>query len=431
MAVHDAHRGRHRPVRPAPHGHQPRHRAGARHRVGARHLGARGGAQGQRRPVGGRRGRGACRRPSPSASCSASRRSWPACGSTWSVAASLVSLVVNLLFLFVEGLLAGRAVAGALNGARPAGAWRAGAIAAMVLWVLPILSLVTLLVSTFVLVERDAHGPVPGRRDVLRLAAVRRRVGAGDGPAAGAVAQRGRVGLPRPGRGPLHARRLTGRAEPSAPGRPAALPLRVRRPLDRVPVPVMRLGLGHVGHRRLRLGVGRVGDRRLGDGPGRRRRLGGRCLREVGRCLGGLRGLGGRLRGLQRLGSRNDGRIGRDSTAAGDGGGLLGRAPVGQRRRRRRRSLARRSSQSSLPAVVRATGPGAVRRRGYRTGRREPPAGQPRTPGGGGSRGSWRGDRGRPVTSVPGGWKRCHRRLARRLYGRLPMLRRGTGRTAA
>jgi hypothetical protein len=70
--------------------------------------------------------------------------------------ASLVSLVVNLLFLFVEGLLAGRAVAGALNGVRPAGAWRAGAIGAVVLWVLPILSLATLLVSSFVLVD----GPI-------------------------------------------------------------------------------------------------------------------------------------------------------------------------------------------------------------------------------------------------------------------------------
>ena len=103
--------------------------------------------------------------------------------------ASLVSLVVNLLLLFVEGLLAGRAVAGALNGARPAGAWRAGAVGAVVLWVLPILSLVTLLVSSFLLVENAARDPVPGRRDLLRLAAVRRRAGARDGAAPGAVAR--------------------------------------------------------------------------------------------------------------------------------------------------------------------------------------------------------------------------------------------------
>jgi hypothetical protein len=78
------------------------------------------------------------------------------------VLASLVSLVVNLLFLFVEGVLAGRAVAGALNGARPVGAWRAGAIAAVVLWVLPILSLVTLLVSSFVLVDEPLSIPYLG-----------------------------------------------------------------------------------------------------------------------------------------------------------------------------------------------------------------------------------------------------------------------------
>ena len=76
--------------------------------------------------------------------------------------ASLVSLVVNLLLLFVEGLLAGRAVAGALNGARPAGAWRAGSIAAVVLWVLPILSLVTLLLSSFILVGEPLSIPYLG-----------------------------------------------------------------------------------------------------------------------------------------------------------------------------------------------------------------------------------------------------------------------------
>ena len=76
--------------------------------------------------------------------------------------ASLVSLIVNLLLLFVAGLLAGRAVAGALNGARPAGAWRAGAVGAVVLWVLPILSLVTLLVSSFLLVENVVAIPYLG-----------------------------------------------------------------------------------------------------------------------------------------------------------------------------------------------------------------------------------------------------------------------------
>ena len=76
--------------------------------------------------------------------------------------ASLVALIVNLLLLFVAGLLAGRAVAGALNGAAPTGAWRAGAIGAVVLWVLPILSLVTLLVSSFLLVETPLQIPYLG-----------------------------------------------------------------------------------------------------------------------------------------------------------------------------------------------------------------------------------------------------------------------------
>ena len=65
--------------------------------------------------------------------------------------ANLVSFALNVLFLFVSGLLAGRAVAGALNGTRPIGAWRAGAVAAVVAWALPSLSYVSLLLSTFVL----------------------------------------------------------------------------------------------------------------------------------------------------------------------------------------------------------------------------------------------------------------------------------------
>jgi hypothetical protein len=76
--------------------------------------------------------------------------------------ASLVSLVVNLLLLFVAGLLAGRAVAGALNGATPPGAWRAGAVGATVLWVLPILSLVVLLVSSFLVVGTPPAIPYLG-----------------------------------------------------------------------------------------------------------------------------------------------------------------------------------------------------------------------------------------------------------------------------
>jgi hypothetical protein len=76
--------------------------------------------------------------------------------------ASVVSLIVNLLLLFVAGLLAGRAVAGAINGATPAGAWRAGAVGAVLLWVLPILSLVTLLVGSFLLVDTPLALPYLG-----------------------------------------------------------------------------------------------------------------------------------------------------------------------------------------------------------------------------------------------------------------------------
>jgi hypothetical protein len=64
-----------------------------------------------------------------------------------------LSLVLNVLFLFVEGLLAGRAVAGALAHARPTGAWRAGGVGGVVLWLLPTLSLVTLLVNSFLLAD--------------------------------------------------------------------------------------------------------------------------------------------------------------------------------------------------------------------------------------------------------------------------------------
>ena len=62
---------------------------------------------------------------------------------------SLLSIALNVLFLFVQGLLAGRAVAGALAGIAPRQAWIAGAAAGIVLFVLPALTLVTLLVNSF------------------------------------------------------------------------------------------------------------------------------------------------------------------------------------------------------------------------------------------------------------------------------------------
>ena len=69
------------------------------------------------------------------------------------LATSLLSIALNVLFLFVAGVLAGRAVAGAFDGAVPTGGWRAGAIGAVVLWVLPILTLVTLLMGSLLLVD--------------------------------------------------------------------------------------------------------------------------------------------------------------------------------------------------------------------------------------------------------------------------------------
>ena len=273
-------------------------------------------------------------------------------------------------------VLAGRAVAGALNGARPAGAWRAGAIAAVVLWVLPILSLVTLLVSSFVLVDEPLSIPYLGVATYFGwpLFAVALALGMGRLPVRSPIAVGSSFLVA--GHGPLHARRLTGRRPRSGQVAQPALPLRVRRPFHRVPVPVMRLGLGHVGHRRLRFGVGCVGDRRLRDGPCRRRGLGGRCLREVGRGLGGPGGVGGRLRGLQRLGGGIDCRIGRDSPAAGDGCGLLGRAPVCQGPRRRRRSLV---VGHRMPPSRRAVVMGVGR---LRPASRISNSGPPRTPAG-------------------------------------------------
>ena len=112
------------------------------------------------------------------------------------VVASLVSLVVNLLFLFVEGCSRVARSRARSTARGPRGAWRAGAIAAVVLWVLPILSLVTLLVSSFVLVDEPLSIPYLGVATYFGWPLFAVRAGARDGAAAGAVAQRGRVQLP-------------------------------------------------------------------------------------------------------------------------------------------------------------------------------------------------------------------------------------------
>ena len=62
-------------------------------------------------------------------------------------AINLLSLGLTCLFVFVETLLAGRAVAGALGGARPRRPWAAGAIGAVVVFVLPLVTYATLLVN--------------------------------------------------------------------------------------------------------------------------------------------------------------------------------------------------------------------------------------------------------------------------------------------
>jgi protein-S-isoprenylcysteine O-methyltransferase Ste14 len=74
-----------------------------------------------------------------------------------------VSVAVNMLAVFVGTLLAARAVSGALDGALPRRAWRLGAVAAVVLAVLPILSYGLSLVALSLLGDdRGVLGPVFG-----------------------------------------------------------------------------------------------------------------------------------------------------------------------------------------------------------------------------------------------------------------------------
>jgi hypothetical protein len=62
-----------------------------------------------------------------------------------------LSLAINSLYVFAEALLAARGIAGALRGVRPAIAWRAGAIGASVVFVVPMLSLAILLANSYLL----------------------------------------------------------------------------------------------------------------------------------------------------------------------------------------------------------------------------------------------------------------------------------------
>lgn len=70
-------------------------------------------------------------------------------------ALNVLSLILTCLFVFVEALLAARAIAGALAGARPRRPWVAGALAALVVFGLPLLSFATLLGNQLALPGSD------------------------------------------------------------------------------------------------------------------------------------------------------------------------------------------------------------------------------------------------------------------------------------
>ena len=72
----------------------------------------------------------------------------------------LLSVAVNSLYVFANALLAGRAIAGVLRVLRPALAWRAGAVGGSVVFLVPVLSLGALLVSSYLL-PADAPLSVP------------------------------------------------------------------------------------------------------------------------------------------------------------------------------------------------------------------------------------------------------------------------------
>ena len=63
----------------------------------------------------------------------------------------LLSVAVNSLYVFANALLAGRAIAGVVRRLRPPIAWRAGAIGGSVVFLVPVLSLSALLVSSYLL----------------------------------------------------------------------------------------------------------------------------------------------------------------------------------------------------------------------------------------------------------------------------------------
>ena len=72
---------------------------------------------------------------------------------TLALVPDLLSVLLNVLYVFANALLAGRAIAGALRGVRPALAWRVGAIGGAVVFLVPVLSLALLLLNSYVLTD--------------------------------------------------------------------------------------------------------------------------------------------------------------------------------------------------------------------------------------------------------------------------------------
>lgn len=73
----------------------------------------------------------------------------------------LLSIAVNVLYLFVQGLLAGRVVAGLARGVAPRQAWAVGALGGVVLFVVPVLSLGVALFNYFLVAPGEGIIAIP------------------------------------------------------------------------------------------------------------------------------------------------------------------------------------------------------------------------------------------------------------------------------
>ena len=81
-------------------------------------------------------------------------------GAVLSLVPDGLSVAVNSLYVFANALLAGRAIAGAARGTRPLIAWRAGAVGASVVFLVPVVSLAILLANSY-LVSPDSPISTP------------------------------------------------------------------------------------------------------------------------------------------------------------------------------------------------------------------------------------------------------------------------------